>query len=57
MVRVTLPDSSGREVGLGLQGSELGLMRAGAGVLLVPAHQALEAGHTLLPAWEKIKVR
>lgn len=52
MVRVTLPDGSSGEVGLGLQCSELGLMQAGVGVLLVPAHQALEAGDSLLPAWE-----
>lgn len=52
MVGVTSPDGRGGGVGLGLQGSELGLLRAGAGVLLVPAHQVLEAGHALRPAWE-----
>lgn len=56
MVRVTLPDGSGGKVGLGLQGSELGLMRAGAGVLLVPTHQTLEAGDSLLPAWGTTQV-
>lgn len=56
MVRITLPDGSGGEVGLGLQCSELGLMQAGVGVLLVPTHQAMEAGDSLLPAWETTEV-
>ena len=51
MVGVTLPDGSSGEVGLELQSLELGLVRAGVGVLLVPAHQALQAGHTELSAW------
>lgn len=55
MVTVTLPDGSGGEVGLGLQGSELGLMRTGAGMVLIPTHQALEAGDLLLPAWKMIE--
>ena len=54
VVGVALPDSGGGEVDLRLQGSELGLVRAGAAVILVPADQALEAGHPVLPAWETI---
>lgn len=49
MVGVALPDGSCAEVGLGLQGSKEGLVWAGAAVVLVPTHQALETGNTGLP--------
>lgn len=55
VIRVTPPLSSGGTVRLGLQGPELGLMWAGARMLLVPTHQTLEARHALLPAWNKKK--